>query len=108
MAWLIDQLNEGAHLLRRPVTTGQLSPRAVRIGRAADEGNDLVDVCHCDGKANQDMGPLSRLAEFIGRAPGDDLLSEVHEGRQDILQIHHLRAAVVDRQRVDPERSLQR
>ena len=44
----------------------------------------------------------------MGRAPGDDLLAEVDEGRDDVPQSHHLRPAAAQRQHVHAEAGLQR
>ena len=38
------------------------------------------------------MGARSRLTELIGGAPGDDLLAEADERRDDVLERQLLRA----------------
>ena len=54
------------------------------------------------------MGTRSRLLELVGRAPGDHLLAEVDERRDDVLERQLLRAAAPQRQHVDAEAGLQR
>src|SRR3546814_8689117 len=54
------------------------------------------------------MGPLARLAQLIDGPAGDDLLAELEEGLDDLLQVHQLRPAAVQRQHVDAERGLER
>jgi hypothetical protein len=52
--------------------------------------------------------PFARLAQFVDGAPGDDLLAEGDEGLKHLLQVQHLRPAVIERQHVDAEGRLQR
>ena len=68
----------------------------------------FVDIGDRDGEADQDMGAVARLAEQVLGAPVDHLLAEGDEGRQQVLQIHHLRPAAVERHHVGAERRLQR
>ena len=54
------------------------------------------------------MGAVARLVEQEFRAAGDDLFAERHEHGQQILQVHHLRPAAVERHHVGAEARLQR
>ena len=54
------------------------------------------------------MGAIARLAEKMLGAPVDHLLAERNEGREQVLQIHHLRPAALERHHVGAERGLQR
>ena len=95
----------GAMSARRPVARHQLLARRVRVGRGADEADDLVDIGDGDGEADQDMGALARLVEQELGAPGDDLLAEVDEGADQVLEVHQLRPAAVQRHHVGAERA---
>ncbi len=79
-----------------------------RIGGGADERDDLVDIGDRDGKADEDMRPLARLAEKIDGAPGHHLLAEGDEGGEHVLEVHQHRPPAVERQHVDAEARLQR
>ena len=59
-------------------------------------------------RPDQDMRPLARLVQKVGRAPGDDLLAERDKGGDDVAQRHLLRPPAVQRQHVDAEAGLQR
>jgi hypothetical protein len=66
--------------MRRPVASHQRLARRRRVGRRADEADDLVDIGDRDGEADLDMGAVARLVEQEFRAAGDDLLAEGDEG----------------------------
>ena len=82
--------------------------RLVGILGGANEPDHLVDIGDRDGEPDQDMGAVARLAEQVLGAPGDHLLAESDERRQQVLQVHHQRPAAVERHDVGAERSLQR
>ncbi len=54
------------------------------------------------------MAAFAGLFQFEDRAPANDLLTEIDEGGDDLLQIHHARPAAGQRQHVAAERGLQR
>ena len=54
------------------------------------------------------MGAVARLAEQILGAPGNHLLAEGDERGEQVLEIHHLRAAALERDHVGAESRLQR
>ncbi len=55
------------------------------------------------------MGAVARLAEQVFGAAGDHLLAEGNEGREQVLQVHDLRAAAaIERHHVGAEARLQR
>ncbi len=68
----------------------------------------LVDVDHRDGQAHQRVATVAGAPQQEAGAPHHHLLAERDEGGQHLAQVHQLRAAMVQRQRVDPERGLQR
>ena len=107
-AGFVDQFHERCHVFGRPVACEQRLARRGRVGRAAYERDHQVDVGDRDGEADQDVRPVARLAELEDRAPGDDLLAEDDEGRDDLLEIEGLGPAAVDRHHVDAEGGLQR
>ena len=82
--------------------------RLGRILRAADEGNDLVDIGNRNGQANQNMGAVARLGEQELGAPGDDFLAEGDERLQQVLEVHQFRPAAGEADVVDAEGRLQR
>ena len=77
--------------------------RLVGVLRGADQPDHLVDIGDRDGEADQDMGAVARLVEQELGAPRDHLFAEVDEGRQQVLQVHHLRPAAVERHHVGAE-----
>ena len=72
-----DQLDQRDDVLGRPVAGHQLLARRRRIGRLADQRDDLVDIGDGDGQTDQDMGAVARLAQQELGAPPDHLLAEV-------------------------------
>ena len=105
---IVDQRDHRLDILGRPVARHQGIAGGVRVRRGADDANDLVDIGDRDRKTDQDMGAVARLAEQEFGSARDDLLAEGDEDRQQILQIHRLRPAAVQRHHVDAERGLQR
>ena len=108
MARIVDQRDHRRHILRRPVARHQGVARGVGIRRGADHADDLVDIGHRDREADQDMGAIAGLVEQEFGAAGDHLLAEGDEHRQEVLQVHHLRPAGIERQHVGGEIGLQR
>ena len=53
------------------------------------------------------MGAIARLAKQKLGAAGDNLLAEIDKRRQYVLEVHHLRAAAIERHKVHTERALQ-
>ena len=82
--------------------------RLVGVLGGADELDHLVDIGDRDGETDQDVGAIARLVEQMFGAPVDHLLAEGDEQRQQVLQVHHQRPAVVERHHVGAERRLQR
>ena len=100
VAGIVDQRDHGGDVPRRPVTRHQGVARGGRIGRGADDADDLVDIGDRDREADQDMGAVARLVEQELGATRHHLLAEGDEQRQKVLQVHRLRTAVVERQHV--------
>ena len=80
--------------------------RLVGVLGGADELDHLVDIGDRDGEADQDMGAVARLAEQELGAPRDHLLAEGDEGGEQVLQVHHQRAAAVERHHVGAEATI--
>ena len=57
---IVDQRDHRFDVPRRPVARHQRVARGVRIGRGADNANDLVDIGHRNREADQDMGAVAR------------------------------------------------
>jgi hypothetical protein len=68
----------------------------------------FVDIGHRDREPDEDMGAIARLAEQMLDAPVDHLFAEGDEGCEQVLQVHHQRAAALERHHVGAERGLQR
>ena len=108
VARIVDQRDHRRDVLGRPVARHQGVARGVGIGRGADHADDLVDIGDRDREADQDMGAVAGLVEQELGAARDHLLAEGDEQRQQVLQVHHLRPAGVERHHVGAEIGLQR
>ena len=109
VARIVDQRDQRG---RRRVAGQSRAIKASRASlaslRGADQPDDFVDIGDRDGEADQHMGAVARLVEQELGAPRNHLLAEGDEGRQQVLQVHHLRAAAVERHDVGAEGRLQR
>src|SRR5207253_1837258 len=76
----------GLHL-GEPERRHQAVARGGRVGRAADEGDRLVEMLDRDPEAGQDVQSLLRLAEIVCRPAGDDLAAMLDEDTQRIFQV---------------------
>ena len=103
VAGIVDQRDHRRDVLGRPVARHQGFARGVRIGRGPDHANDLVDIGDRDRKTDQDMGAVARLVEQELGAARHHLFAEGDEQRQQVLQVHHLRPAGIERQHVGGE-----
>src|SRR5262249_24722917 len=74
----------------------------------ANELDHLIDITDRNGEPDQHMGAIARLAEQIFGAPRDHLFAESEEGGEQVLEVHHLRTAAVERDDVGAESRLQR
>ena len=105
VARIVDQRDQRA---RRPAAGQSRAISASRASFASFEArisaDHLVDIGDRDGEADQHVGAVARLVEAELGAAGDDLLAERDEGRQQVLQVHHLRTAAVERHHVGAER----
>ena len=71
VARLVDQRQQRADILGRPVAPHQRDARGRGIGAGADQPDDLVDIGDRDGQADQVVRPVARLAELeAGRGGG--------------------------------------
>ena len=104
----VDQRDYRRHIPGRPRSCRQFSARCQGIFCATDQRNDAIYIGDRDGEPNQYVGPVTGLAEFEDRAPGDDFLAELDERGDDALDIEKFRLAAVERQHVNSERGLQR
>ena len=108
VARIVDQRDHGGDVARRPVAPHQLLARLVGVLGGANELDHLVDIGNRNGKPDQHMGAVARLAEQMLGAPVDDLFAERNEQRQQVLQVHQQRPAAVERDHIGAERRLQR
>ena len=103
-----DKLDQGDHVLCRPVLGHQLLARRGWVRRFPDQRNDLIDIGDGDGEADQHMGAIARLAQQELDAPADHLLAEIGEGADHILEVELLGPAADQRHDVGAEGRLQR
>ena len=103
----IDEQDKRRDVFRGPGAVHQFLPRNGGVIRLADKRDHFIDIGDGDGEAEQDMGAVARLLEFEFRAARDGLFAEIDEGRENLLEIHQLRAAAVEREHVDGEIRLQ-
>ncbi|MGY3615371.1 hypothetical protein ACVJGD_001567 [Bradyrhizobium sp. USDA 10063] len=108
VARIVDQREHVLDVPRRPVARHQGFARGRRIRRGADHADDLVDIGNGDGQTDLEVGAVARFAEQIFGSPGHHLFAEGDEDGQQILQVHLLRAAGIERQDVGREVGLQR
>ena len=108
MARIVDQRDHGGDVARRPVALHHFLARLVGVLGGADEFYHVVDISDRNGQPDQDVGAVARLAEQMLGAPINDLLAELDERGEQILQVHHQRAAAVERHHIGAERALQR
>ena len=69
-AGLVDQFDQRGHVLSRPGSRHQLLSGRCGIGRLADELDHRIEVGDGDCQTDQDVGPLSRLAELVAPYAG--------------------------------------
>ena len=108
VARIVDQRDQRRDVLGRPVARHQLFARRRRIGRGADQLDDLVDVGDGHREADEDMGPVAGLVEQEAGAAGHHLLAELDERREHRRHVHQLGLAAVERDEVAAERALER
>ncbi len=99
---------EDRHRLRLGEREVRHQPLA-RLGRGlagADRGDHLVELVEGLEDALQDVRPLLGLAQVVAGAPDDDGLAVVEEVLQQLLERHHPRLVVDDRQQDDAEGGL--
>src|SRR5581483_6844584 len=86
----------------------QAVARGLRVGRAADQGNDRVEIVERDQVALEDVDLALETAQLVLAAARDDLALEVEVVREQLEQRQRLRHAVDERDGVHTERRLQR
>src|SRR5205814_649323 len=106
VARIVDQLQQRQDISGVPTAFHQLFAGDVGVGRGFNDGDHLVDIGNGDGQPDQYMGAVAGLAEQEGGAAGDDFLAEGDESADDVLNVHQLGAAVIERQHVDAEAGL--
>ncbi len=105
LARFLEHAGDGA---RRPCRLHQCRLRLGRRRRFLDQRDDLVDVGQRNRLPFQHVGPVPRLPEVENRAPRHDLAPVRDEGLEHLLQVEELRLALVQRDHVDAEHTLQR
>ena len=98
-----DQPHQRGHVCCRPVACHQLRARRRRVRRIADQADHLVDIRHRNGKTNQHMCALARLAKLMLGPPRHHFLAERQEGLDEALQRQHFRPAAIERDHVAAE-----
>ena len=82
----------------------QLLLRVLAVVGVLDDLDDGVDVVERDAEPFEDVGAFLGLLQFELRAPGDDFLAVRDVALDHLLDVHHARPTVVDRQHDDAER----
>ncbi len=108
MAGVGNQRYKRGHVSDGPAPVHEPLARRRGIGGRADEPDHRVDVGDGDGKPDQDVGAVARLAEQMLRAPRDHFFAEVDEGLDETLEREGLGPPAVERQRLHAEVRLQR
>ena len=103
-----DQRQIGANLGRIPITRHQRFTGFGRAGAGADDAHDFVQVGDRNHQADQQVGPFACLHQFVLRTAGDDLLTELHKGVDDVLHAHQFRASATNGQHVEGKTLLRR
>src|SRR6516165_7386969 len=107
-AGLADQRHQRRDIGRGPSATDETRPRSRRIGRIADQRNDLVEIGDGDQQPEQDVRALPCLGEEVAGSPGYHLLTKSDKGGDDVAQGQQLWPTAIQRQHVDAEARLQR
>ena len=94
--------------LRELEARHQLRARVVRVGRAADDRDHLVEVVERDQVAAQDVRAGFGLAQVVLQPARDDLPLVLEIVVEQVAQAERLRHAVDERDSVVAERRLQR
>ena len=97
-----------ALLLAEPEPLAQLGVGLGRVVRAADDLDHLVDVVDGDLEALEDVLPGLRGIEVELGPPDDDLVAVLDVVLEQLLEVHHLRRALVERQHDHAEGGLHR
>ena len=108
MGRIVDQRDVLGDLLGGPAPLHEQGAGLRRVGRAADGGDDLVDVGHRDGESAQHVAALAGAAQLEGGAPRHHLLAERHEGLEEAAQRQRLGPPAVEGQHVAAEEGLHR
>ena len=82
VAEVVDQRHQLRHVVRRPQPAHQGGAGFRRVGRGADQADDLVDVGDGDGEADLHAGAVAGLVELEFCAAADDVFTKVDEGAQ--------------------------
>ena len=75
------------HRGRSPQLAHQPTPRIGRRRRGFDQGDDFVDIVERHRQTFLNVRPLARLAQFVHRAPGNDLAPVREEALEHLLQV---------------------
>src|SRR5262245_9324530 len=108
VARIVDQRDHRLDVTRRPVARHQGLAGGIGVGGGPDQLDHLIDIADRNGEPDQHVGAITRFAEQILGAAGDHLLAEGDEGGEQVVQIHDLRAAALERDHVGAEGGLQR
>ena len=90
-----DKIKKRAHIHDRPGFFQQALTRCIWVWCMADDGNDFIDICNREGKANQDVRPVTRFIQLKLSPAGDNFFAEANESLQNLAQIKLLRTSTV-------------
>ena len=104
----INQNDQRFDISGRPSLGQQSVFGFLRGRRGANQLNDRIKILNRNSQTNQGMRPVAGLIEFINRPAADNFFAEFDKGADNVFQIQHNRAAVMNSQNVHAETGLQR
>ena len=103
---IVDQRKKRRDIFRRPVPRHELFARRRRIRRRADQLDDLIDIGNRSCKADEHMGPVTRLREQELRPPRNDGFAELRESLDEVEQVVLLWPSAIERDHIGGERRI--
>src|SRR6516165_1755440 len=108
MTWIVDQRDHRGNIARRPIARHQFVTRFIGVLGAADELDHGVNIGDRNGKSDEHVGTIARFAEQMFGAAIDYFFAEGDERGQQVLDVHYLRTATLERDHVVADRRVQR
>ena len=97
----------GGHVAQIPRTGNQRRFRFRRGWCTANQLNDWVDVCQCNGQRFKDMRTVAGFTQFENSTASHHFTAVTHKRAQNIFQVHDLRLTMVQCNHVDTKGDLE-